>query len=329
MNRLHCGIKYYQKFYYKMTKFYPINNWAHIAPAQVDYLMKIINESTFNSNSDIDLLTQVYDYLNFRKEYISRKQWLLFSSDEKQVAFNIGLKPRLELGDDYIFAIFSKNKESEKQEWKLLCFSIRGKDSLKYGTTDIDIDLYRDCSQTISQETIPTQFDLSFGFNHLFLNEERIKRIPDKILQLFPNWKDDAIQRRILSSLIKFAVLNDYENISRYNRTDNNEKQITTSFDPDKFLVCLNTGNNEKLPKKKRVLNESPYSYLYPVCIQNPVIPDFAIVFRKTKKGKQFIGKTILKLSDAQMNARIFKTDLEGTWLSNENVNRNLEDKIK
>ena len=48
----------------------------------VDYLMKIINESTFNSNSDIDLLTQVYDYLNFRKEYISRKQWLLFIVQE-------------------------------------------------------------------------------------------------------------------------------------------------------------------------------------------------------------------------------------------------------
>lgn len=314
-----------------MAKFYEINKWAYITKSHVDYLISIIDESKFNKNSKYDdLYTQVYNYLNYRWKHIYENKCLLYDRDGEQVAFNIGLKPRIELGDDYIYAIFSKNKESDKQEWKLLCFSIRGRDSQRYGTTDIKIDLYEDNSEPISQKTIPTQFSMSFGFNHLFnKDKDRLERIPNKILQLFPNWEDDEIQRRILSSIIKFAILNDYDNISQYQRKDNNEKLITTSFDPDNFLVCLNTENNEKLPKEKRVVNELLYSYLYPVCIQNPNIPDFAIVFRKRGIGKktQFVAKTILKLSDAQMNARVLKPDLDNTWLSDENVNRNLEDK--
>lgn len=313
-----------------MAKFYPINNWAYIAEKQVNYLIKIC-ESIFNSNSDIDLITQVYNYLNIRWQYVKENGWLLYDKDEKQVAFNIGLKPHIELGDDYIFAIFSKNEMPEKTEWRLLCFSIRSKDSLKFGTTDIKIDLYDDCSRPIPRTTVPIQFGMSFGFNHLFISDkDRLKRIPNKILNFFSDL-EDVTQRRILSSMIKFAILNDNENVSQYHRADNNEKQITTSFDPDKFLVCYNTVNNEAVSKEKRVLNELPYSYLYPVCILDSNIPDFAMVFRKTGKGKytQFIGKTILKLSDAQMDARLFKPDLRNTWLSDENVNKNLGDKNK
>lgn len=106
---------------------YPINKWAYIAQSQVDYLLKILPNTSFNSKASIDIYTQVYNYLNYIWQHISNNEWLLFNSDKTQVAFNIRLKPRLELGDDYIFAVFEKNITS-KQEWKLLCFSIRGKD---------------------------------------------------------------------------------------------------------------------------------------------------------------------------------------------------------
>ena len=83
----------------------------------------------------------------------------------------------------------------------------------------------------------------------------------------------------------------------------------------------------EDVPTDERVLNELPYSYLYPICILDSNKPDCAMVFRKKGRGEytQFIGKTILTLSAAQMNARICHPDLEDTWLSNENVNRNYE----
>lgn len=317
-----------------MTRLYPINNWAYIAKEQVDYLLKLTNVSTFNNESDIDMHTQVYNYLNYRWQYICDNNWLLYNENRTQTAFNIGLKPcNIEKGDDYIFAIFSKNEKLNKQEWKLLCFCIRGTNSLKYKETDI-LDLYRDESKPNPMITIPSQFSLSFGFNHLFeekkdksgkIIENRLDRIPNIILERFN--KIDNMTKQILSSMIKFAILNDNENISQYHKTENNEKQITTSFDPEKFLISLNLGNDETIPKNERVINEPPYSYLYPVCIQNPNYPDFAIVFRKKDRGEytQFIMKTILKLSDAQMNARVFKPNLEDTWLSDKNVNRYLD----
>jgi hypothetical protein len=108
---------------------------------------------------------------------------------------------------------------------------------------------------------------------------------------------------------------------------ENGEKWVTTLFNPDKFLKCLNVNEEESTPKTERVLNELPVSYMYPVNIQDPKRPDCAMVFRKKGRGEytQFIGKTILTLSAAQMNARICHPDLEDTWLSNENVNRNYE----
>jgi hypothetical protein len=316
----------------KMSKLYPINYWAYITEKQVNYLLDLIGTSIFNSKADIN--TQVYNYLNYRWQYISDNDWLLYNENRTQIAFNIGLKPcNIEKGDDYIFAIFSKNEQLNKQEWKLLCFCIRGTNSLKYKETNI-LDLYKDQSKPIPKITIPSQFSLSFGFNHLFnikkdntgkILENRLDRIPKIILERF-NIIDD-ITKRILSSMIKFAILNDNDNISQYHKKENNEKQITTSFDPDKFLLSLNLDNDETIPQNEKVLNEPPYSYLYPVCIQNPNYPDFAIVFRKKGRGEhtQYIMKTILKLSDAQMNARVFKPNLEDTWLSNKNVNRYLD----
>ena len=106
-----------------MITFYPINSWAYIATSQIDYLLKILYDSTFNNCGKTDIYTQVYNYLNYRWEYISNNDWLLYSKDKTQVAFNTGLKPCIENGDDYIFAIFTKNDSLQKQEWRLLCFA--------------------------------------------------------------------------------------------------------------------------------------------------------------------------------------------------------------
>lgn len=321
-----------------MSKLYSINNWAYIAKPQIDYLLELINASIFNNETDI--YTQVYNYLNYRWQYISVNDWFLYDENKTQIAFNIGLKPcNIEKGDDYIFAVFSKNENLKKQEWKLLCFCIRGYNSLRFKDTDIKIELYNDRTEPNPKITIPSQFCLSFGFNHLFkvkkdrlgsIIENRLDRIPSIILERFTNIDNitniDDITKRMLCSMIKFAILNDNENISKYYKTENNEKQITTSFDPDKFLLSFNWETDEAIPKNEKVINEAPYSYLYPVCIQDPNYPDFALVFRKKGRGKytQFIMKTILTLSEAQMDARVCNPDLGNTWLSNKNVNRYL-----
>ena len=302
-----------------------IKNWAYIAQPQVDYLLKILPITSFNSNASINIYTQVYNYLNYIWQHICNNDWLLFSSDKTQVAFNIRLKPHLELGDDYIFAVFSKYDSSQTYEWRLLCFAIRGK-TKKIGTTSININLYNDISRPVFIPSPPTKFRLSFGFNHLFIkNKDRLERIPQNILNTFNDLENNSTQRGLLCSLIKFAILNDSENISEYCRMENVEKRVTTSFDPDKFLNCLNfKDEDESIPKKDRVLNELPVSYMYPVNIQDPNKPDFVYVFRKKGRGEytQFIGKTVLTLSAAQMNARICHPDLEDTWLSNKNVKK-------
>lgn len=313
-----------------MKKLYPINNWASITYLQIEHLLKkIVNESTFNSQGEIYIYDQVHNYIIHRWQYISNNDWLLYSKDKKQVAFNMGLKARMDKGDDYIFAVFSKNDgPSQPYEWRLLGFAIRGKDTqivTNLGATSININLYNDISTPVFTPSPPTKFRLSFGFNHLFIKDkDRLKRIPQNILNTFNDLENNYTQRVLLCSLIKFAILNDSENISEYYRMENGEKRVTTSFDPDKFLNCLNfKDEDESIPKKDRVLNELPVSYMYPINIQNPNKPDCVMVFRKKGRGEytQFIGKTIFTLSVAQMNARICHPDLEDTWLSNENVN--------
>lgn len=307
---------------------YPIKNWAYITDGQIKYLLKLVNESIFNSQGEIDIDDQVWNYLNHRWLYISNNDWLLYSKDKMQVAFNMGLKARIDKGDDYIFAVFSKNDPSYEQEWRLLCFALRGK-TKKIGTTSININLYNDLSRPVFAPSPPTKSRLSFGFNHLFKDDKkRWERIPQNILNTFNDLENNSTQRAFLCSLIKFAILNDSENISEYCRMENGEKRVTTSFDPDKFLNCLNfKDEDESIPKKDRVLNELPVSYMYPINIQDPNKPDCAMIFRKKGRGEytQFIGKTILTLSAAQMNARICHPDLEDTWLSNKNVNDNYE----
>lgn len=307
---------------------YPINHWAYISPRQIDYLLNTLDGSAFNTDAVIGLSDQVYNYLNYLWLYIKENEWLLFNEDKTRVAFNIRLKPRIELGDDYIFAVFGKNDNPGKQEWKLICFVIRGTNSLKFANVEIDIDLYSDRSAPFPSIVIPNEFTLSFGFNHLFIEDDRHPicrakgRIPNEILNLFSEW--DTTSKRMLCSLIKFSILNDHEGVSRYLQTDENIKLVTTSFNTDKFLRIINFDDDCRVAKKERILNELPYSYLYPVCIRRFDIPDFAIVFRKKGKGRytQFIGKTILKLSDAQMSARVCNPVLKDTWLSNENANR-------
>lgn len=305
--------------------YHNIKNWAYITDGQIKYLLKLVNESIFNSQGEIDIDDQVWNYLNHRWLYISNNDWLLYSKDKMQVAFNMGLKARIDKGDDYIFAVFSKNDPSYEQEWRLLCFALRGK-TKKIGTTSININLYNDISRPVFAPSPPTKSRLSFGFNHLFKDDKkRWERIPQNILNTFNDLKNNSMQRAFLCSLIKFAILNDSENISEYCRMENGEKRVTTSFDPDKFLNCLNfKDEDESIPKKDRVLNELPVSYMYPVNIQDPNKPDFVYVFRKKGRGEytQFIGKTILTLSAAQMNARICHPDLEDTWLSNKNVKK-------
>lgn len=311
--------------------YHNIKNWAYITEGQIKYLLKLVNESIFNSQGERNIYDQVWNYLNFRWLYISNNDWLLYSKDKMQVAFNMGLKARIDKGDDYIFAVFSKKDSSYELEWRLLGFAIRGKDTqivTNIGATSININLYDDISRPVLSPAPPAKFCFSFGFNHLFKDDKkRWERIPQNILNTFNDLKNNSMQRAFLCSLIKFAILNDSENISEYCRMENGEKRVTTSFNPDNFLNCLNVNEEESTPKTERVLNELPVSYMYPVNIQDPNKPDFVYVFRKKGRGKytQFIGKTILTLSAAQMNARICHPDLEDTWLSNKNVNDNYE----
>lgn len=290
-------------------RLYPINRWAYISESKVDKLLGLLYDGTFISNADYDITSQVYNYLNVIYEHVNENDWFIYSSDRQSVAFNTYLKPRLELGDDYIFAQFKKNKSQFKQEWELEYFSIRGRNQ---GSVDFGLDKstplrYKPLSDKILK--------LSFGFNHLFINDkDRIERFPSEVLDTFTDLSDEK-QKRMLCSLIKFSILNDNDNVSIFKVVDG-EGMVSSSFDDNKFLPCKNS------TKTGRILNELPYSFLYPVCLTNPNKPDCALIFRKQYRGKHtlLVAKTIISLPDAQMDARVYVQDLNGTWLSNENV---------
>ena len=118
-------------------RLYPINRWAYISESKVDKLLGLLYDGTFISNADYDITSQVYNYLNVIYEHVNENDWFIYSSDRQSVAFNTYLKPRLELGDDYIFAQFKKNKSQFKQEWELEYFSIRGRNQ---GSVDFGLD---------------------------------------------------------------------------------------------------------------------------------------------------------------------------------------------
>ena len=65
----------------KMSKLYPINYWAYITEKQVNYLLDLIGTSIFNGKADIN--TQVYNYLNYRWQYISDNDWLLYNENRR------------------------------------------------------------------------------------------------------------------------------------------------------------------------------------------------------------------------------------------------------
>ena len=271
--------------------YHNIKNWAYITDGQIKYLLKLVNESIFNSQGEKDIDDQVRNYLNYRWLYISNNDWLLFSKDKMQVAFNMGLKARIDKGDDYIFAVFSKNDSSYTQEWRLLGFAIRGKDTqivTNLGATSININLYNDISSPVLTPAPPAKFCFSFGFNHLFKDDKkRWERFPKNILNTFNNLENNSTQRTLLCSLIKFAILNDSENISEYCRMENGEKRVTTSFDPDKFLKCLNVNEEESTPKTERVLNELPVSYMYHDKIK--LLTNLILYMFLEKKGEENI----------------------------------------
>ena len=285
-----------------IMKLYPINKWAYISESKVDRLLGLLYDGTFVSNEDYDIISQVYNYLNVIYEHIKENNWFIYSPDRQSVAFNTYLKPRLELGDDYIFAQFKKNKSQFKQEWELEYFSIRGRHQ---GTVNFGLDK----SVPLQYKPISdTKLNLSFGFNHLFIKDkDRIGRFPSKVLDAFTDLNDES-QKRMLCSLIKFSILNDHDNISRYKVIDGTG-MISTSFDDSKFLPCKNS------TRSGNVLNELPYSFMYPVCLINPHKPDCAMIFRKQYRGLEGIIPAIESSHAVAYGIRLAKEMSHGSVL--------------
>ena len=46
-----------------MKKLYPINNWAYITDPQINHLLELVKESTFNSNGENNIYDQVRNYM--------------------------------------------------------------------------------------------------------------------------------------------------------------------------------------------------------------------------------------------------------------------------
>lgn len=302
------------------------NNKQNEIIYNVRYLLNLVPEKKFRNNSEI------YNHLNHIREYVESNGWIMTSPDGSYRAFNTFLKPKIGLGDDYIYGVLSAKKREEYTQWSILYY-IRGKDSLDV-KRNMDIDLYDDKSTPPPKVSIPNEMEIIFGFNHLFCpkndkDDYRISRLPKNITDILGKMGgiDDSKRRDMLCNLIKFAILNSNINegvdVNSHYRVDKDgHRYISTSFNTENLIQFLNF--NKCKDDESGVLNEPPISYLYPICIQSPNVPDAAMIFRKKGRGKytKFIGKTILNLSDARKDANLFidGDTLESTWLNLENV---------
>lgn len=219
------------------------------------------------------------------------------SVDGKYAAFNTGLVDCRFLP---ILALFERNKENYKSNWRFFDFVFSGE-----GKGKLINDLFKEDIAPASYYDNPQDliYDLSKGKPEVDKEHiiSRVERLPVEIVkQMCPN--DNIVDPRNMSR----------SDIGDYKRWLSN--QIKSKPELYRFLIGRIESALDLAMKKVRwdykyavpifYPNKNEMSFILPLCLADDQHEDLALIVRKTIAGN-YRGETIIPLDWAYMDARV------------------------
>lgn len=220
------------------------------------------HDKRYKTESEYPILQ---NYLFFTYDRLKEEDKIVFTDDQQMMCFNTGLQSR-EREED-IFAVFEPNlgrPEGSRQLWKLKKFCLPN-DNLLANLKELpDIaEYWTDPAELLFDKRL----DIRINYEHIV--KDNIQRFRDI---------GSGHEINILEALLKTQADKAIEKVKR------NYKVAIPQFYTDKY-------------KKK-----SKIQLMLPLCINNPMKADLALVISK-EKGT-YIGRTIFPLDWAYMNSR-------------------------
>ena len=249
------------------------------------------------------------------------------SEDATLAAFNLHLVSKEEDGSLPFYAIFERNKDKRKvSDWYLKSIIIND------GNSEYENKLTLSDDKSLSPgHLIRTKFPSHFVFtwfnsSHFFDNR---MRLPMDIRTRIHNTKE--ISDTILKSLFDEYSMGD-DGYYHYINGDS-EKNTVKDFKPH-LLIEKWYAKAPKGGTPDTLLNPNTDSFLYPLFIDDELIPEASLVFEETLKTEQKIhisGKTIYSLRQAYRNAILLRGlhGMENTWLSKTAVENSIKKDCK
>ena len=244
------------------------------------------------------------------------------SEDASYAAFNLHLVSNEEDGSRPFYAIFERNKDKNKvSDWYLISI-IRINSESKYES----IFRFSDDNSLSPEKLLRTRFPTHFVFNrfnthHFFENR---RRLPEDIRSCIYNTNE--MSDKILKAIfVRYSKGDD----DKYHYYNNNLGQNTVEeFEPN-YLIEKWYAKAPKGGNPQTLLNPNTESFLYPICIDDNLVPDASLVFEKTQETEEeinFSGNTIYSLRESYRNAILLRglNGMEDTWLSKDAVENSI-----
>ena len=243
------------------------------------------------------------------------------AEDASLAAFNLHLRSNEE-DEKPFYAILVRNSHNKPRKDWFLKSIIR-----LTGSTDEEkaLKLTEDHSpgpKRLIESVLPTDVVFSdFDIAHFY---ERISRFPEYVRERISDEND--LEDTVLSSIFGSYSIGP-DGVYRYYQ-DNPEKSTVKFFDPN----CLLEKWFAKAPKGNspdRLLNPNTNSFLYPICVDDELTPEAALVFERIQHAESFAnltGNTIYSLRYAYRNALLVRgiSGMEYTWLTKESVEKSI-----
>ena len=245
------------------------------------------------------------------------------SEDATLAAFNLHLVSKEEDGYLPFYAIFERNKDKRKvSDWYLKNIIIND------GNSEYENKLTLSDDKRLSPDhLIRTKFPSHFVFtwfntNHFFDNR---KRLPKDIRTRIHNSKE--MSDTILKSLFDEYSMGD-DGYYHYINGDS-EKNTVKDFKPH-LLIEKWYAKAPKGGTPDTLLNPNTDSFLYPLFIDDELVPEASLVFEETLETGQniyFSGNTIYSLRQAYRNAILLRGlhGMENIWLSKTAVENSIK----
>ena len=287
----------------------------------------------WNFSDETDRYTGILNYIRYTWRFKYYYHGILYdkceensyepSEDATLAAFNLHLVSKEEDGYLPFYAIFERNKDKRKvSDWYLKSIIIND------GNSEYENKLHLSKDKSLSLEhLIRTKFPSHFVFTwfnsiHFFENK---MRLPEEIRTRIHNTKE--MSDTILKSLFDEYSMGD-DGYYHYINGDS-EKNTVKDFKPH-LLIEKWYPNAPKGRTPDTLLNPNTDSFLYPLFIDDELVPEASLVFEETLETGQniyFSGNTIYSLRQAYRNAILLRGlhGMENIWLSKTAVENSIK----